>query len=125
MTKILLVEDEDVLRDAFSLILATLPYEFDTAENGEVALRKCQESPYDIIFLDLMMPVVDGLDFLREFNSTSQPTKIIIMSNLSTGTVLDSALELGAYRVLLKSDISPTRLVTIIHEELSPTSLQK
>ncbi len=119
--KILLVEDEEILRDAFSLILSTLPYEADTAANGEIALKLCQDNEYDLIFLDLMMPVMNGVDFLKEFTKKQSTSKVIIMSNLSSSRLLDAAREYNVHRSILKSDISPATLIALIHEELIPT----
>lgn len=124
MPKILLVEDEEILRDAFSLILSTLPYEADTAANGEAALKMCLTSEYDLILLDLMMPVMNGVEFLEAYTKKAKTpkTKVIIMSNLSSSRLLENALEYNVHRTLLKSDIAPEELIALINEELSPAS---
>jgi len=123
--RILLIEDEEILRDAFSLILSTLPYEADTAANGKIALQMCQKEPYDLILLDLMMPVMNGIDFLDEFTKTPSATKIIVMSNLSSSRLLETAMTYDVHRAILKSDMSPTSLVALIHEELNAPSVAK
>lgn len=126
MPKILLVEDEEMLRDAFSIILSTLSCEIDVATNGEMALKKCNEKSYDLILLDLMMPVMNGLDFLKEFTkiaNTVDDTKIIVMSNLSSSRLLDSALEYDVRCSILKSDLSPTHLVELVREQLTTTRI--
>jgi Response regulator containing CheY-like receiver, AAA-type ATPase, and DNA-binding domains len=125
MPKILLIEDEEVLRDAFSLILSTLPYEADTAANGSIALGLCEDTTYDLIFLDLMMPVMNGVDFLEEFTKMNAPSKIIIMSNLSSSRMLEQALEYKVHRSILKSDMSPANLVALINEEFASPTIQK
>jgi len=117
--KILLVEDEEILRDAFSMILSTLPYEAETAANGKEALKKCRKTEYDLILLDLMMPVMNGVDFLDEFAKTSRKSKIIVMSNLSSSSLLEEALRRDVYRSVLKSDISPANLIALINEEFA------
>ena len=127
MPKILLVEDEEILREAFSFILSTLPYEADTAANGKIALEKCKESTYDLILLDLMMPVMNGVEFLDTFTKTNQTstTKIIVMSNLSSSQLLEQALEYNIHRSVLKSDVSPAHLITLINEELYVPAMLK
>jgi CheY-like chemotaxis protein len=122
MPKILLVEDEEILRDAFSLILSTLPYEADTAPNGETALKMCLTSEYDLILLDLMMPVMNGVEFLEAYTEkvNTSKTKVIIMSNLSSSRLLENALEYNIHRTLLKSDIAPEEFIALINEELNP-----
>lgn len=118
MHRILLVEDEPSLREAYSLIIRSQPYELDTAINGAVALEKCATHKYDLILLDLMMPVIDGVGFLQKYHHTANPCKVILLSNLSSGQELSLALGLGAHKALLKADLSPTELLQTIKAEL-------
>lgn len=120
MRKILLVEDENTLREVYKLILSTEPYELHTAVNGQDALAKCESTTYDLILLDLMMPVLDGIGFLEKFSLTNdaRTTKVIILSNLSSGQELDRALAVGAYKSLLKADVSPRQLLATVRYEL-------
>lgn len=117
--KILVVEDEPILRDTYQLILSTQPYICEVATNGREALEKCAQQKYDLILLDLMMPVMNGVQFLENFPEleTMKP-HIIILSNLSSGAELDRARELGVVRSLLKSDLSPKQLIAAIRYEL-------
>jgi len=126
MPRVLLVEDEEILRDAFSLILSTLPYQADTAANGKLALEMCAREPYDLILLDLMMPVMNGIDFLDEFTKKGYPGKVLVMSNLSSSRLLSTALTYPVvHRSILKSDVAPKNLIALLHEELSaPTALK-
>jgi CheY-like chemotaxis protein len=119
MRKILFVEDEDILRETFSLLMSTQPYSVDIAENGQAALEFCADTTYDLILLDLMMPVLDGVGFLQQF-MTDKPerTKVIVMSNLSSGQELDEAMKLGAERNLLKASLSPREILAAIKYEL-------
>jgi CheY-like chemotaxis protein len=120
MRKILVVEDEDILRETYEIILSTEPYDIDTAVNGEEALLKCKENVYDLILLDLMMPVMDGVTFLVKLNEYyALLPKIIILSNLSGGSELQQALKLGAQRNILKASLSPKQLVTTIRKEVA------
>jgi DNA-binding response OmpR family regulator len=119
MRRILLVEDEDILRETFELIIASQPYLANTAENGQVALQLCKKTTYDLILLDLMMPVLDGVGFLKEFVSNKPDrTKIIILSNLSSGRELHEAMSLGAERSVVKSSLSPRELLAMVRYEL-------
>jgi DNA-binding response OmpR family regulator len=86
MRKILVVEDEPLLRETYEMILSTQPYLVETAENGKVALEKCKSEEYDLILLDLMMPIIDGVEFMEHFMPQASPrTRVIVMSNLSSG----------------------------------------
>jgi DNA-binding response OmpR family regulator len=119
MRKVLLVEDEPTLRDVYAMIMATQAYDFDVASNGAEALEKCRKKQYDLILLDLMMPVLDGVGFLEQFAENGHlPTKVIVLSNLSSGQELTKALSLGAYKSILKADLSPKQLLATVRYEL-------
>lgn len=120
MRRILVVEDEDMLRDVYHMVLSTEPFIVDIAENGAKALELCQAHAYDLILLDLMMPVLDGVGFLRAYNAgeDSSAARVIILSNLSSGRELEEALKLGALRSELKANLSPKQLVALVRYEL-------
>jgi CheY-like chemotaxis protein len=119
MRKILVVEDEDVLRETYDMILSTEPYLIETAANGEEALAKCLKTSFDLILLDLMMPILDGVGFLNKLNEHSETLpKIIILSNLSSGTELEQALKLGAQNNILKASLTPKQLLTTVRYEV-------
>ena len=117
MRRILLVEDEDLLRESYHMIISTEPYDIDVAKNGREAHEKCASKTYDLILLDLMMPVLDGVGFLERFDEPH--TKVIILSNLSSGTILEQALQLGAQANLVKATLSPRDLLSKIRYEVS------
>lgn len=121
MNKILLVEDDPSIREAFGIILQlTGTFEVTTAENGLVAIELCHENTYDLILLDIMMPVLDGTGFLKEYSAkySDMATKIIIMSNLSSGSELSIAQDFGVDRLVLKSSLTPDRLITMVTDML-------
>lgn len=118
MRRILLVEDEPLLQETYQVVLSTQPYECDFAENGREALEKCAQHTYDLILLDLMMPVMSGVEFLENLETLSKldeiKNRIIIMSNLSSGKELNQARALGVQNHILKSDMSPKQLISAI-----------
>ena len=118
MRKILIVEDEDLLRESYQIILSTEPYDVDVAANGEEALKKCSQADYDLILLDLMMPIMDGPTFLEKYAASASPAKVIILSNLSSGDELTRALALGARRNILKASLSPKQLISTVRYEV-------
>jgi DNA-binding response OmpR family regulator len=117
MRKILIVEDEDVLRESYEMIISTEPYQIDVAKNGQEALDKCKGMKYDLILLDLMMPVLDGVGFLERFDD--EETKIIILSNLSSGDELEKALRMGAQANIVKASLSPRELLSRVRYEIA------
>jgi CheY-like chemotaxis protein len=122
MAKILLVEDEKILRDAYTILLESQDgYELDVAANGQEALDFCSKNTYDVILLDLMMPVLDGVGFLEKasLKQRSPSTRIVVMSNLSSGEALAKAIDLGIHRHAVKSDLSSAEVVALVQEELN------
>lgn len=119
MRKILLVEDEPLLRETYEIILSTQPYTSDVAENGQEALSMYNEKNYDLVLLDIMMPVMNGVEFLEEVRKSGESkSKIVIMSNLSSGKEFERARELGVDDFILKSDLSPKQLISQIRSYL-------
>ncbi len=121
MHRILLVEDEKILREAYTIILNTQDdYHLDTAAHGQEALDLCKKNKYDLILLDLMMPVLDGAGFMEKacLAKKSPNTRVVVMSNLSSGEGLEKVLRLGAHRHAVKSDLAPADIVTLVEEEL-------
>lgn len=118
---ILVVEDDVSLNDAYKTILSAAGYETRTAFNGEEALKLVKEREPDIIFLDLRMPVLDGIGFLRAYKpKTDHPdVKIIVFSNYDMQQEVDEAYELGAERYVLKAWASPKELIKIVKDTIA------
>jgi len=125
MRKILLVEDEEILRDTYQLIIGTQPYILDVAQNGQEALAWCEKRQYDLILVDLMMPVMSGVQFLERFMPVKpSDTRVIVLSNLSSGRDYERAMELGVDRIVLKADTTPKELLSTIRYQLeAPASI--
>lgn len=115
--RILVIEDDQALNDAFRLILSK-DYEVDTAFDGKEALDQTDKSTYDVILLDLLMPVMDGKAFLRAFDNKHN-TPIIVFSNLDAKSDIEEVSQLGASRYMLKSWASPKELLRLIEDTLS------
>lgn len=123
MTKhpnILVVEDDAALNDAYKVILETAGYNVRTAFNGEEALKLVAEEEPTIIFLDLRMPVMDGIGFLRAYQPKEKhpEVNIIVFSNYDMQREVDEAYELGAQRYVLKAWASPSALIKIVEDTL-------
>jgi two-component system, NtrC family, nitrogen regulation response regulator NtrX len=119
MRKILVAEDEAVLRESYGMVLSFEPYQVHMAEDGGRALELCREITFDLILLDLRMPKVSGVMFLEQMHEQNIPLpKIIVISNLSSGKELTHALALGAHRAAVKADLSPKQLLALIRYEL-------
>lgn len=118
MAKVLIVEDDPLLRDAFRIIIERTGHSVQVAANGQDALKVITRFGPDIILLDLLMPIMGGLEFLekyRELNGKSS-SAIIILSNMGDQQQLEKARVLGAQQYILKSEITPSKLVALIDE---------
>lgn len=122
--KILIVEDEKVLNEAYELILKNEGYEVEVAHDGHEALEKIETFEPDLILLDLRMPRIDGIEFLKRYNLTENHpnVKVIVFSNLDTQKEIDKAYELGAQRYMLKAWASPKELVKLVADTLQSTN---
>lgn len=114
--RILIVEDDQYIRELYEEVLAEAGFLVSSVTNGEEALNKVEESgPYDVILLDIMMPKRDGLSFLRAAKrlptTKLKETRILLLTNLAHDPVIKEALSLGAKDFFIKADITPDQLV--------------
>ncbi|MEK7500079.1 MAG: response regulator [Patescibacteria group bacterium] len=110
MSKILIVEDDQFIREMYHLILTKDGHDVTDALDGKVGLGLAQEGGFDVILLDLMMPNLDGLGFLQGLKDKPAAKKngsIIVLSNLAYGDAKQKALDLGASDFLVKADLDP------------------
>ncbi|MFA6215433.1 MAG: response regulator [Patescibacteria group bacterium] len=116
--KILVVEDEPTLVKAIETKLVKLGFEVVTAANGEEGLRQARSENPDLILLDIIMPVMDGLTMLKELRKTSD-VPVIILSNLSSDEKLSEALRSGSHDYLIKTNYSLEEVAEKINKVLA------
>ena len=116
MYKLLIVEDEDILRNAYVSIFTQEKFNVDQAENGQVALQKIISFKPDAIILDVLMPIMSGIEFLEQVNLIRDypQTKVLVLSNLSDKDTINKVVALGASKHMVKSSLSPSQLVATI-----------
>lgn len=122
--KILVVEDEYELNGAYKRILESADYKVSSAYNGAEALEIIKnEGDPTIILLDLRMPVMDGIAFLKNYNAPEhKDTTIILFSNYEEQKEVDEAYDLGANHYILKAMASPRELLHSIERILNSKS---
>jgi DNA-binding response OmpR family regulator len=105
MKKILFVEDEAALQEAFGEVLKQAGYEVIMALDGEIALRLAKSEKPDLIMLDLVLPKVHGFDVLKRLKKDKETENIpvIVLTNLEKAEDVDTAIELGAKTYLVKT----------------------
>ena len=117
---ILIVEDENALNEAYQIILRTAGYQVYSAYDGEDALEKAAAHEPDLILLDLRMPHMDGLNFLRHYELRIHHPKVrvVVFSNYDIQKDIDEAYNQGADRYILKAWASPKELLKIVADTL-------
>jgi tubulin-specific chaperone A len=121
--KVLIVEDDIDLNNAYQLILKSAGYNIFTAYNGQEALDVINKhgNP-DVLLLDLRMPVMNGIEFLTKYNAPShKETTVIVFSNYDAQNEVDEAYNLGADRYVLKARAAPKELLRIVEDALELT----
>jgi len=100
--KILIVEDEPELSDQLRLTLSNQRYMVDIAEDGEAALDKLFDNPYDLILLDIMLPRIDGFEVLSEIRKAGIDTPVLMLTAKGEVEEKIKGLDLGADDYLAK-----------------------
>lgn len=120
MSKIMIVEDDDSLREIYSIRLTAEGYQVVTAGDGEEALAVAVRERPDLIISDVMMPKISGFDMLDILRSTPEThdIKIIIMTALSSDEQRQRGEGLGADRYLVKSQVGIEDVVNTVHNVL-------
>ncbi|MDX1661771.1 MAG: response regulator [Gemmatimonadota bacterium] len=119
MKRILVVESEKPLREAYAATLRMEGFEVDAVGAGETALIKTREGTYDLVLLDMKMPGMSGVEFLRKFDVGAHPEiSVIVFSDSSDRAEMEEAMRLGAARYLMKSSCPPKKMVETVRETL-------
>ena len=120
MAKILLVEDDQSLREIYGIRLTAEGYEIVPAGDGEEALAVAVRERPDLIISDVMMPKISGFDMLDILRSTpeTKDIKVIMMTALSSDDQRERGESLGADRFLVKSQVGIEDVVNAVHEVL-------
>lgn len=120
MARILIVEDDKDLNNAYSIILKNEGHEVVEAFDGQEALNKVVDFEPDLILLDLLMPIMGGLEFLQHYDLLKQHTnvKVLIFTNMENSPEVNEAYKLGAHRCIIKSWTAPHNLARVIGDTL-------
>lgn len=100
--KILVVDDEEIIRDSISYILETEGYEVEKAENGKIAYDKIKEKHFDLVITDIEMPAMKGTELLEKIKTLDQQTAVIIITAFGSLDTAITALRNGASDYILK-----------------------
>src|SRR3972149_1925179 len=106
---ILIVDDEETLRESMGRLLTREGYSITTAGTGEAALELLHLNAYDMILTDIFLPGIDGIEVLRKCREKNAEQLVIVMTAFASLETAVDALRAGAYDYIMKP---------IIHEEI-------
>lgn len=118
---ILVVEDEEYLRDLYVQILKQEEYNVEVAVNGEEAYQKMSQKDYDLVILDVILPKMDGLQVVDKLKKEGHTVNknVVLLSNLGQELVVAKAIDLGVRGYMVKSDYTPEELVKEVNGYVS------
>lgn len=120
--KILIVDDDKFLLNMYSIKFQKEKFDVTVASDGMEALKKLQEGLYpDAIVLDIVMPVMDGLECLEKIRSEdlAKNATILILSNQGQSSDIDKAKRLGIDGYIVKATTIPSEVVTEVQRMLA------
>ncbi|MBZ5199895.1 response regulator [Planomicrobium chinense] len=116
MKKILVADDEDILRILISDTLED-DFEIEEAEDGKEALEKIRENDYDLIILDYMMPYLTGLEVLEQIRKDQNATRVLMLTAKAQDADREQAIQKGADYFMSKP-FSPIELLGLVEKIL-------
>ncbi len=112
-TKVLLVEDDKMIIDMYTLKFTQEGYDVVQAENGKDGLELAKKERPDIILLDIILPQMDGFTVLKELKADAnvKDIPVVLLTNLGQDGDVKKGLELGANDYLIKANYTPSQVV--------------
>ena len=121
MAKILIIEDDQFLRDLYTDLLEQEKYEVTAVEDGELALETIRKGKFDLTLMDIMMPKKDGITLIKELSEDDKKHagQIVMLSNLGQEALIREAISAGAVSYLIKSALAPDKILAEVSDLLS------
>ena len=116
MKKVLIVEDDNVLRRALHMKLAGSGYNVLEASNGETGYKAIVEESPDVVLLDIEMPKMGGIEVLKKMKKNLIEANVIVLTNADESDILASTLEYGVTTYLVKKDWTLDRVIEEIEK---------
>jgi len=118
--RILIVDDDRALRLALSTLLADAGHRIESAGDGPEALALLHDRPFDIVFLDIGLPSMSGLDLLARARALATPPLVIMMTADDTPQSLVEAVKRQAYRYIRKP-FPPNSIIEVVNDVAGPS----
>ena len=120
--RILIVDDEQIVRESLANWLKEENYQVEAAENGPVALEKIKQAPFQVVLLDLKMPGMDGIQVLTTLKKDFPDIEVIIMTAYGSVNTAVEAIKAGAYDYIVKP-FDPEEVALLIKKILEHKNL--
>ena len=124
MARILVVDDDQGMREFLEIMLTQEGYSVSTASDAGKALSRCRKEAFDLIITDLKMPKMDGIEFLREVKNLSPEALVILITAYASGETAVTAMHEGAYDYIEK-DFAIDDLKKIIRDALAKKGVKR
>lgn len=114
---ILIVEDDQFVRELYQHEFRKEGYNIEVVEDGEAALKTAKEGNFDCILLDIMIPKVDGIEVLKRLkaDSSTKNIPIVMLSNLGQDEIIRKSIEIGAKAYIVKNLYTPNQVVSEVN----------
>lgn len=122
--RILVVDDERVQRESLAVWLEQDGHEVDTASDGEEAIRKVDDRPYALYFVDLKMPGMDGIETMAEIHARQPDAAVVVITAYATVDTAISAMKEGAIEYVVKP-CNPREISLLVDRVLHLKSLER
>ena len=121
MTRILVIEDDPALRKVYTTVLSKEGFKVATAVDGADGLKQAEADEPDMILLDMRMPNMTGIEFLRAYEVAAKHPKVCVVAFSASDVpqFVDEARALGVVRYLAKYNFTPRSMVATIREALA------
>ena len=125
--KLLIIEDDDLIRDLYKRQLELADFEIDAYSNGKDGIAAAQKHPYSMILLDVMLPEMNGIEILQKLKQdpATKAMPVLFLSNLGQDAVINEGIALGAIGYLVKVSLTPNQLVEEIKKRLAAEESKK
>jgi len=110
--RILIVDDDEVVRRSYLRSLERISRNVEAASDGEEALQTMEQNPFDVVLLDLRMPGQDGLSVLRTIKQKWPESEVVIITGYPTVASAKEAVRLGAYDYVAKP-VAPQDVISV------------
>jgi CheY-like chemotaxis protein len=112
MAKILIIEDEQFIRDIYIRQIQKIGFEIEGYGSGKKGLEALEHGKYDLILLDIMLPDINGLEVLKQIKQDPASSKIpiILLTNLGQDEIIKEGFALGANSYLIKASYTPDQI---------------